>query len=228
MKNVFAFVVLFAAITSTIAGAQDVVTIVDTSGRVEVLEPGAAWREAEVGMQISTGSTISTGFQSSAVLQAGEASLEVKPLTRMRVDELVTRGGVQNTDLFLRVGRVRAEVRSAEGLRHDFQLRSPVSTAAVRGTTFEYSGTELEVTDGEVSYSNKYGTPTVVSQGEKSKTSGTNTPSSGESGKQVQVAVVPRITSGVGGDDSLAGGLGGEDSDDLFGSVEVRATYLGC
>ncbi len=47
----------------------------------------------------------------------------------MTVEELVQREGTIGTTLFLRVGRVKAEVKSVEGLTQEFKLRSTVSVA---------------------------------------------------------------------------------------------------
>ena len=111
---------------------------------------GGAWKPAAAGMSFPVGATISTGFNSEAVLELGPSVLRVKALTRMRVDELVQKGGTLSTGLYLKVGKVRADVKSAEGLKHDFKLTSPVSTAAVRGTIFDYDGINLDVEGGTV------------------------------------------------------------------------------
>ena len=84
----------------------------------------------------------------------------------MRLDELIEREGVVKTELFLRVGRVKAEVRQREGLQQDFRLSSPVSTAAVRGTSFEYDGVNLQVLEGLVAIANAYGQSIAVSGGQ--------------------------------------------------------------
>jgi hypothetical protein len=108
-------------------------------------------------MTISRGTTISTGFGSRALLDLGNAVLNVQPLTRLRLEELIQKEGTVQTDLFLRVGKVKAEVKSVAGLQQDFKLRSPVSTAAVRGTEFDYSGYDIVVINGEVIYQTSRG-----------------------------------------------------------------------
>jgi hypothetical protein len=74
--------------------------------------------------------------------------------------------------LNLNVGRMSARVRSSDGRTQDFQVRSPVSTAAVRGTDFEFDGAELIVQEGEVAFMNNYGQQRRVRGGEKSSTDG--------------------------------------------------------
>jgi antitoxin (DNA-binding transcriptional repressor) of toxin-antitoxin stability system len=76
--------------------------------------------------------------------------------------------GVVTTDLFLQVGKVSAKVQSETGLQQEFRLTSPVSTAAVRGTEFDFDGVNLEVTSGTVVTSNQYNQSAPVTAGETS------------------------------------------------------------
>ncbi|WP_321992261.1 FecR domain-containing protein [Marispirochaeta aestuarii] len=138
------------------AAAQTSVVVESFSGKVEY-QSGGAWTAVSIGLSIPEGATISTGFRSEAVLRIGDSTLEVQPLTRMRIDELAEREGTVKTDLYLRVGRVKAEVRRTGGLQQEFRLRSPVSTAAVRGTSFSYDGYNLQVVEGLVALINAYG-----------------------------------------------------------------------
>lgn len=139
------------------AAAQTSVVVESFSGKVEYQSDGGAWTAVSTGLSIPEGATISTGFRSEAVLRIGDSTLEVQPLTRMRIDELAEREGTVKTDLYLRVGRVKAEVRRTGGLQQEFRLRSPVSTAAVRGTSFSYDGYNLQVVEGLVALINAYG-----------------------------------------------------------------------
>ncbi len=158
------------------------------SGRVEVMPPGGSWVAAAPGMKLSLGATVSTSFQSEATLVLGASLLQVRPLTRMRVDQLAQQGNTVSTELYLRVGRVRAEVKGAEGLRQDFKVRSPISTAAVRGTTFDYDGVNTNVDNGVVNLSNNQsGQSTNLGAGEQgSVTGGGNAPTGGEDKKEGQ------------------------------------------
>jgi hypothetical protein len=124
-------------------------------GKVEVKAPGQAWVPAKVGMDVSKGSFISTGFRSTAVLEMGPSVLNVRQLTRMQLEELLEKEGTMTTGLYLNVGKVNAKVKSVKGLSHDFKLRSPVSTAAVRGTDFDYDGRILKVREGIVDFINE-------------------------------------------------------------------------
>ena len=70
----------------------------------------------------------------------------------MTIDQLVEEGGTVKTSTFLRVGSVSVSVKSADGLKSDFQVQSPYSTASVRGTRFDYDGLRLKVQEGTVAF----------------------------------------------------------------------------
>jgi hypothetical protein len=175
MKRVSLIVLLAFVLGLPLYSLVDAV-VVEVSGKVEVKPPGEAWLTAAAGMTIEPGAVISTGFRSQALLEVGESTLQVKQLTRMQLEELVQREGLQTTQLFLRVGKIRADVKTAEGLRHDFQLRSPVSTAAVRGTIFEYDGIRLNVERGLVFLANTLNHGHSVSGNEEGEARGFDKP----------------------------------------------------
>ncbi|MFP4566601.1 MAG: FecR domain-containing protein, partial [Spirochaetaceae bacterium] len=147
------------------AFAQVRATVESLSGKVEVRAEGGSWQAVSEGEQIARGSTISTGFNSSARLQLADAVLEVEPLTRMTLEELVETSDSVSTDVFVRVGRTRSNVQSAEGVRSDFRMRSPITTASVRGTAFEFDTKRTSVTEGTVTVANFLGRTHSVPQG---------------------------------------------------------------
>jgi len=163
----------------------------DTSGKVEIKAPGEEWVKAEPGMAFGKGYMISTGFRSEAVIKIGPSQLVVKQLTRMGLDELVEKQGTVSTGLNLRVGKIRAEVRTTEGLRQDFRLTSPISTASVRGTSFEYDGVNLKVFEGIVAFTNRKGQSRSVKPGETSRTTGFSSPETAEEASAALAAVFP-------------------------------------
>ena len=169
-----------ALLAAALSGAQAQARVRSFAGKVEILGAQQAWVPVKPGMSLGLGTTISTGFNSTAVLELGSSVLMVRPLTRLRLNELVARQGTVTTELFLQVGKIRAEVKSAEGLAQDFKVKSPVSTAAVRGTGFEYDGYELYVFEGTVTYSNLTGQSRSYSPGEEGGSDGYDTPSEAE------------------------------------------------
>ena len=191
------FVVLLA--TPGLLQAQTFRAVLQSvDGRVEVRLPGNGWEPGEQGMEIPVDAEISTSFSSEAVLALGDAAvLRVRPLTRMRVDQLIKRDDSIESEMFLRVGRVRGEVQSAEGVRSDFRFRSPVVTASVRGTDFTFNGRTVRVLTGLVSVSNPYGRQVSVIQNEETSVDPTDPPSDPEN-ERTRRSIVSSTTPGSG------------------------------
>ncbi len=182
-------IALTLAVLAAAVFAEPQALIRSVSGRVEVLGPGGTWNTAAAEMKVLPGATISTGFQSEATVEVGAHVLRVGPLTRMRIDELVEREGAASSELFLRVGRIRAEVRSTGGLKQDFTVRSPISTAAVRGTSFDYDGVNLDVDEGVVRLTNLFDQGTTVGRGEKASAGRDQPPVGGEASNEREATV---------------------------------------
>lgn len=196
----FLVLLLMLALPAVISAQQNA-TITRVTGKVELLTNNQ-WGPAETGATVPLGATISTGFNSTATVEVGNATLQVRPLTRMRLEELAEEQGVLRANLFMPVGRVRAEVRTAEGVTNEFRLRSTVSTASVRGTDFVFDGYVLRVSDGRVRLINTSGQETEVPAGEEGEASETGEVASGsdlrERNAGVQVQVVSFGDEGAG------------------------------
>lgn len=187
-KHIFTILIIFIG---TFLFADITAVVKDISGKVEIQVPGGSWKKAAEGMKIEEGYLISTGFRSEAVLELGPSQVIVKQLTRMELAELVEKEGTVRTGLNLRVGKIKAEVRTTAGLRQDFRLTSPVSTAAVRGTSFEYDGVNLKVLEGTVEFTNQRGQRRLVPAGVASRIIGTGLPQSGEELKNLLISIDP-------------------------------------
>jgi hypothetical protein len=130
--------------------AQEAV-IRELNGTVELKAPGAAdWTPARQGQRIPQKTIISTGFKSSALVEIGNSTLSLQPLTRLSLEELVRADGGEKVDLNLRTGRIRANVRPPADGTTNFTVRSPSATASVRGTDFEFNGNEVSVENGRI------------------------------------------------------------------------------
>jgi hypothetical protein len=217
MKKIGIILILVGLVVGPLF-AQSSAVIKETTGKVEVQVPGGRWTSATTGMTISRGTTISTGFNSRALLDLGNAVLNVQPLTRLRLEELIEKEGTVQTDLFLRVGKVKAEVKSVAGVQQDFKLRSPVSTAAVRGTNFDYNGFDVVVFDGTVLYLTLLGQGRSYSSGEGGGSTGYGTPGTGGDSKNNQSEVNP-YAAGAGGESGS--GLPGTAGLELTGSITI-------
>ncbi len=151
--------------------AEDVsASISKITGKVEI-QTANGWAPAKVGQTINAGTTISTGFRSTAELTLGTAIVTVKALTRLTLAELAENAGVVTTNLNLRVGKVSAEVKTVAGKTNDFKVKSPISTASVRGTGFDFDGESLVVTHGVVEFADNIGNKVSVPIGETVRTS---------------------------------------------------------
>ena len=164
ISAILAILLLFAV--SPLFAASDAV-IKDIKGKVQIKAPGRSWEAATENMKIQSGTTISTGFRSGAVLDLGASFVEIKALTRMTLEELLESDEVVKTDIYLNFGKVSAEVETETGKEQEFRLRSPVSTAAVRGTRLEYTMYKVKVIRGKVAASNKYKQKRMVTKGEE-------------------------------------------------------------
>jgi hypothetical protein len=132
-------------------GASGGAYIREITGTVEVKASGAAaWTTAQIGERLEKETMISTGFKSTAIITLGNSTLTMRPLTRLSFDELRNTQGQELVDLYLQTGRVRADVSPPTGGKTDFTVRSPVATASVRGTSFEFNGENLTVDQGKV------------------------------------------------------------------------------
>ena len=144
--------------------AQEV-TVKDVSGKVEFMIPGGRWAAVGKGITIPLKATIATGFQSRAVLESSRAVIIVQPLTRLSVEELQTRSSGSQTSLSLRTGRISASVKKNDAEPTRFQVKSPIATAAVRGTEFTFNGFQLSVQSGLVAFGSPDGRVVTVPAG---------------------------------------------------------------
>ncbi len=152
-QAVLTFFAAFFLVAAGLWAANPQAVLQSLKGKVEVRAPGAAeWVPATEGELLPAAATLSTGFDSSVVVVIDKTTIQVKPLTRMTIDKLISEGGVVKTSTFLRVGTVSASVKSAEGVKQDFKVLSPYSTASVRGTEFDFDGLKLKVHEGIVAF----------------------------------------------------------------------------
>lgn len=124
--------------------------IMAVTGKVEYNDGSGIWKPVKTGSSISSGSIISTGFKSEATVKLGASILSIRPLTRMTLNQLVERDDVVDTEVYLDVGKVKAEVNSFNNKKNGFSVKTPVATASVRGTVYEVSDQEVRVLSGNV------------------------------------------------------------------------------
>jgi hypothetical protein len=206
-------------------GAQSA-TIREITGKVEIQGPGQNWKTAVQGTNVSKGTTISTGFNSTAVLDLDSSVVQVKALTRMTLEELIRREGTVKTDLSLKVGRIRANVQTAEGVRHDFSVISPTSTAAVRGTVIEGDGEEWLTESGSMTVTTNSGSSVTVTAGQEILITGIGAPPAPRDAfeENASVSISTNPTEGGSGGFSLPDGLG-PFIDMSIGSITIEVIF---
>ncbi|MDR1352158.1 MAG: FecR family protein [Treponema sp.] len=145
------------------------------TGTVELKVPGSAdWIPGKKGSRVLPNTVISTGFRSTALLAVGDSTIAVQPLTRLSLEELIKQAGTERASLNLHTGRIRAQVAPPAAGSIEFSVRSPMATASVRGTAFNFDTLNLEVRKGAVSFAPAIqGTassrPVLVRAGESSR-----------------------------------------------------------
>jgi hypothetical protein len=165
---------LIVAVAGTAVAAERV-EVASVTGLVRVHNADGSWARAQAGDTLSPSMAVSTGFDGSAVLAIGSSRVSVDSVSYLTVAELTEDAQEDETTLDLSFGRVRSEVRSADNRRTDFEVRSPVSTATVKGTDFVYDGSLLTVFEGDVSLQNRIGQSHSVRAGQRSRAYGYET-----------------------------------------------------
>jgi len=147
--------------------------IKELAGTVEVKQANSeTWAAASKGQTLALDSVISTGFRSTVVIALGDSLITMRPLTRLSVLELSQNQDSEKVELNLQTGRVKADVKTPEGVNTEFTIHSPNSTSSVRGTIFELDTLSLTVIEGTVEFSGVSGASKVSDNSEVSTASG--------------------------------------------------------
>jgi hypothetical protein len=118
----------------------------------------APWRDAKVNDVLEAGAEIRTGTRSSATLRVGRnATIFVDRSTYLALPEILLAGDTLRTRAGLRRGRANFKVDPVEpiGLTNDFEVLTPTTTLAVRGTGFGVKWGGLDGVDVDVLRSQK-------------------------------------------------------------------------
>lgn len=166
-KRSILVVVVVAALFCLPLTAGDA-TFKSVTGKVEYrLSANEAWQVATKGTIVPEGSDISTGFKSTAAIELNGSVMMVKALTRMSLEEIAKSSNGTTTGLYLMAGKVQVEVRpGSTAKKTEFKIKSPMSTASVRGTGFMYDTKNLLVGHGVVELKNRFGVNRNVNAGQ--------------------------------------------------------------
>lgn len=142
----------------------------EMSGTVELKAPGSStFVAARAGDRVSQDTVISTGFKSTALVEAGSSYITVRPLTRLTLTELQSSAGAETINVNLQAGRVKVDLNPPAGVKTTMAVRSPIATASVRGTSFNFDTRNVDVHHGTVAFRGSRGSLMLVSAGSGAK-----------------------------------------------------------
>ncbi len=225
-KGLFLLLLALAALSGVCAVEQSAL-VKSFSGKVEYRTGNSSWKPVNEGLKIPLGSTISTGFDSKTVLEIGTATLSVAALTRMAITDLVEQNGVVSTKLNLQIGKVKTQVKKVEGIQNNFIIKSPVTTASVRGTIFDFDPVNLTVEEGIVLITDQYNQSLLVHKRESSVGRDAGEILGGSAEREANM-LISWNTAGMGGPQTGAFNQGMESpskKDSQFGSATIRWVY---
>ena len=139
--------------------------IISISRIVEVMHSGQDyWEPAYEGQILYEDTLISTGFSSQAIIQAGSSRITLRPLTRLTLREIRELDQTEMVNINLQTGRLRVEVDTSPGNNRTFlfEVETPSSVAAVRGTIFEIDTRSIYVEEGTVEFTGSVGSFVLV------------------------------------------------------------------
>ena len=144
--------------------------ISEITGTVELKHAGSSdFIAAKPGDTVAQNTVVSTGFKSSALITIGSSVITVRPLTRLTLGEITASSGTETINVSLQTGRVRVDVNPPAGTRANMTVQSPVATASVRGTSFEFDTQTVTVLNGTVAFQGSSGKPKMVNAGSVSQ-----------------------------------------------------------
>lgn len=116
---------------------RDKATIIKLAGKVEVKIGEGNWIPAEEGMKLALNDSIRTGPDSWADLRVGMVGgVKIKENSEIKLSELSSNpDGSENIILYMTIGEMLVDVRGIQK-DSDFQVHTPTTVAAVRGTIY--------------------------------------------------------------------------------------------
>jgi len=129
---------------------QRVAVVGQIKGTVEAKTANNVWKPATEGMVLNQNDTIRTQKNSSAILnldgKAQTAIVEVKENTELSLAEMIESKdkNTQKTLLDLSLGNILIKAKKLQGEKSGFEVKTPTSVVAVRGTTFAVSVEAVE------------------------------------------------------------------------------------
>ncbi|MBO4534281.1 MAG: FecR domain-containing protein [Treponema sp.] len=150
ISKLFLAVLLAALTCGSVFAASAKVTYV--KGKVEVSR-GDSWVALKVGDEVKESETVSTGFQSEVRLNYNGSVMAVPALSRVTLETLKSTSSKETVSLKVDTGAVRSKVTHTSGKKIEYEARTSVGVASVRGTDFAVFSTGLaKVFSGAIVY----------------------------------------------------------------------------
>ena len=136
--------------------------------KVELKRGGAGWEPLRESDTLQPGDQVHTGWRSSVTITLPDGSKVVlPPMSLIAIDRIDSNG----TQIILRLGEVKAQIHKLGGSSGDFVVKTPTTTASIRGTTFSVrydgSSTVVGVTEGTVAVKPAAGSSVDVRAGQE-------------------------------------------------------------
>ena len=200
------FILLLSLIAASLFAQNGIIR--ELNGTVELKTSGSSFFvAAKAGDAVMQDTVISTGFKSSALVAVGNSLITVRPLTRLAFSEIRRASGSEALNVNLQAGRVRVDVNPPSGARASLTVSSPIATASVRGTSFEFDTRNIWVRKGLVSFSGRKGHIRMIPGGLSSKLG-----DDGKAADPVRIKTGDLLPATPVGTESYNGGSGGGTS----------------
>jgi len=166
MKYTYAIPAALIIAAFMLMPAFSAITVDSVNGKAALKETGS-WMNLAPGQNIPVGAKISTGANSSVVLNVDGSTVTIRQLSMVRVNHNLVAGGESSTNLGLKYGAVNAKVKKIQALRTRFKISTPIATSSVRGTEEEVSfgpqsGMIIQVLQGAIGTENLSGIGNII------------------------------------------------------------------
>jgi hypothetical protein len=157
-------------------------TVTSVKGQAKY-KTGNQWANLTAGMKLAQGTKISTGVNSTVLLNINGDEVTIKQMTMIKIEEATANATETNTTIGLKRGSINTRVSKLKTLKTSFKISTPVATSSVRGTWQDVTygpgrGMIIKVLEGIILAENKLGTSNLIrgnlqfNQGSHSSTPG--------------------------------------------------------
>ena len=151
-KSLFVILLILALSFSLAIAAESIkrtAVILETKGTVETKSANGIWVPAQTGAILNPEDAIRTAGKSMAILNLDgngqTATVEVKEKTELELTKMLAeKGGAEKTLLDLSLGNILIKAKKLHSEKSSFEVKTPTSVVAVRGTTFSVSVEAVE------------------------------------------------------------------------------------